>query len=595
MPRPRQNQATDPYGARRRRPQPVYDGPKPSPGTVPQPGPYTGGRRRPTGLPPSLGGGLPGVKPPKPGAPGWGAVGSVGNTTPPGVNTGGVQTMTFSGNRPAPAPGQMRGPGQTVGFDTQADPWRSRPPQQPKQPDPWSPDRQTARPQPYKPQGYNPATTVYQGTRQGFGAPQAPQAPQGPPPNVDPGAYNALVQLGISQGMPPALAAQKAAALFGPDGQRIPGSMTITQAEAEAAGLNLSGGGLMTGAMGQPTSNMNGPGGIIDQANQALAAGIITPQQHADALAWAQQNAGSTYNVAGQNGQSMIGGPLPGQASTPGVQYTQPGIPQQGLPPHPGSPGGIAGIQTPPPSDNPLGFQAVPTPGPAPTWPGGLPPGAHYLGGQGQGQGQGQAPQSPWGAPPAPQPDTGSVQGATAPNPSQTLPLSPQFEASRRAASDQLSATLAQIGVAREEIPAMVNMITARMGTDQAFDTNMLNEAMNGRGLYDSGIRAQDTQQLNQGYDRQRQDMAFDVARQYRDLATQESQARLSYEQQLAEMLLELAQETIGDPSAPIEGVAPYDLDYDPALTGKGGMGIPRFDMPKPGGRKKPKGRRRKK
>jgi hypothetical protein len=181
------------------------------------------------------------------------------------------------------------------------------------------------------------------------------------------------------------------------------------------------------------------------------------------------------------------------------------------------------------------------------------------------------------------------------------LPLSPAFEAQRRAVNDQLSATLAQIGVAQQEIPAMVNMITARMSTQQGLDTNRLNESMIGRGLYDSSIRQQDTGYLNADYDRGRQDVAMDAVRQYRDLATQQSQARTYAEQQLAEMLLALAQETLGDPSAPVEGTSPFGLDY-PDLGGVDpGFSVPSVDLPRKaaaGGRKRTApatGKRRKK
>jgi hypothetical protein len=124
------------------------------------------------------------------------------------------------------------------------------------------------------------------------------------------------------------------------------------------------------------------------------------------------------------------------------------------------------------------------------------------------------------------------------------LPLDPLYEQQRRGIEDQLAAQLAAIGVEREQIPAITQLLTSRMATQQEESTRQLNEGMNARGLYNSGIRTTDLARSDLGYERQRQDLAMQMAERQRALAQQEAEARAAYQSQLMEALLGLAERT---------------------------------------------------
>lgn len=121
------------------------------------------------------------------------------------------------------------------------------------------------------------------------------------------------------------------------------------------------------------------------------------------------------------------------------------------------------------------------------------------------------------------------------------LPLTPEYEAQMRLIEDQLSASLASIGVAREQIAPMVKLMMERMGTQQGIDTEALQEGLVDRGIYDSGTTTRDWSRLNADYARQAQDLGLQSAQQYSDLAAQEGQAYLNYQQQMIEALIQRA------------------------------------------------------
>jgi hypothetical protein len=128
--------------------------------------------------------------------------------------------------------------------------------------------------------------------------------------------------------------------------------------------------------------------------------------------------------------------------------------------------------------------------------------------------------------------------------PQNFLPMTAGYESGRRGAEDQLAAQLMAIGVSREQIPAYLAMMGARAGTDQTYATRSLNSNMADRGIYDSGIRPYlETRDVGIPYGRQAQDLALGAAGQYSDLAAQEGGAYLSYDQQLAELMLQRAAE----------------------------------------------------
>lgn len=132
-----------------------------------------------------------------------------------------------------------------------------------------------------------------------------------------------------------------------------------------------------------------------------------------------------------------------------------------------------------------------------------------------------------------------------------TLMLSPQGEAVRRGLDDELAGTLTRLGVQRDQIPAMVKLMTARLESDQTEDLRQTDEAANARGVYNSGMRTTNRHNVTQGYDRQRQDLASNIAQQFSDLAQQEADARSRYNQGLTDLLLSLANDASNDPNYP--------------------------------------------
>ena len=108
------------------------------------------------------------------------------------------------------------------------------------------------------------------------------------------------------------------------------------------------------------------------------------------------------------------------------------------------------------------------------------------------------------------------------------LPMTAEFEAGRRAIMDQLASTLAQIGVARDQIPYVVKMFDARMKTDMEYETNRVREAMSGRGVLNSGATGTTLQRdVYRPLGRAKQDFTLDVAGQEADLASAEAEAQL--------------------------------------------------------------------
>lgn len=131
------------------------------------------------------------------------------------------------------------------------------------------------------------------------------------------------------------------------------------------------------------------------------------------------------------------------------------------------------------------------------------------------------------------------------------LPLSPEFEAGRRALEDELSGTLASIATSREELMSMVELVKARLATDLADEKRMIDEQMNARGIFDSGVRTRDTNRAQFQSDRTLVDVGLDAAGKLNQLAASESGARSSYLKGLAELLMNAARNSATDENAP--------------------------------------------
>lgn len=130
------------------------------------------------------------------------------------------------------------------------------------------------------------------------------------------------------------------------------------------------------------------------------------------------------------------------------------------------------------------------------------------------------------------------------------MPLDPFYEAARRLLEDQLRQQLAGFAAQRPELLSANNLFMQRLGTNQGIDTSHLNASLASHGIFNSGIRTTDTERLNTGYDRQRQDAAFDLARSLGGIAQGQSQARLNYGQGLMEAQLDSARRLGQDPYA---------------------------------------------
>jgi hypothetical protein len=126
------------------------------------------------------------------------------------------------------------------------------------------------------------------------------------------------------------------------------------------------------------------------------------------------------------------------------------------------------------------------------------------------------------------------------------------FEQARRALDDSLSAELAQLGVEEAQIPSWVNLVTARLATDQRETERRANEAANARGLYGSTIRTDTLGGIGQTFGRSREDLATEAAGMFTDIARRRSGAHAGYGQRLAELLLALASEQAKNPRTPV-------------------------------------------
>lgn len=322
-----------------------------------------------------------------------------------------------------------------------------------------------------------------------------------------------------------------------------------------------------------------GPGGIMNDPQ------VVGLQQEADALLGqffqAQYGAAQGQGVApGSPAAKLLGHPyaptgpvgdprVPGQA--PASQTAQPPapVPQTPSPPGVGQYPISQGNPLPPGTQYPgkpmtqpfpqgigqqMGQQMAPQGfGPAPTGgpqymkgPGGPPSKAggaigQYQGGKKTGGKGGQGQQQGGKNPPIPPVTYAPPPPQSGAAPGDYFPIDPLYEAQRRAADDALSAELASIGIARDQIPAVRDLLLARMATDQGETNRQINNVMNDRGIWDSGITTANIARSDLQYDRARQDQAFQFQQVLNELLGRESEATLGYDQNLMEAMLALA------------------------------------------------------
>ena len=122
------------------------------------------------------------------------------------------------------------------------------------------------------------------------------------------------------------------------------------------------------------------------------------------------------------------------------------------------------------------------------------------------------------------------------------LPFTPGFESGLRGLQDVYNANLMNYQTQMQQVGPQAELQLARNATDQQAAMQRLLGQMAGRGLYDSGIqRYLANQEIEIPYGRQSQDIANWQAQQYAALQGGIGQANLGYQQQLADLYLQLA------------------------------------------------------
>ncbi len=134
------------------------------------------------------------------------------------------------------------------------------------------------------------------------------------------------------------------------------------------------------------------------------------------------------------------------------------------------------------------------------------------------------------------------------------LPLDAIYEAQRRALDDQFQSSLDVLGPLREQIRAQQQLALARMETNRGYDTDAMMNDLAARGIVGSGIQAGDEADLATRYLRMTQDLGTATGGALSDVASQRGDLRGDYRNQLAELLLQLAQRSAQSPYTPRRG-----------------------------------------
>jgi hypothetical protein len=128
------------------------------------------------------------------------------------------------------------------------------------------------------------------------------------------------------------------------------------------------------------------------------------------------------------------------------------------------------------------------------------------------------------------------------------LPMTPQFEASRRGLEDALAGSQAGITAERSLVDPWYQFMSERLGTDKRYADERLMQDLAERGLVGSGpeqfLRTRD---IERPYGRAGQDLSIEAAQQLAALAQQEGGAGLEYNQGLMEALLNMAAQQSAD------------------------------------------------
>lgn len=129
------------------------------------------------------------------------------------------------------------------------------------------------------------------------------------------------------------------------------------------------------------------------------------------------------------------------------------------------------------------------------------------------------------------------------------LPLDPQFEMQMRLLNDQLTQALTGANSSKEQLSAYGKQQSGRLSTNQGIEHQDLKDNLAARGVMNSSLYGSNLGDLETNYLRQRQDLANNLASGFSDIYGQESEAILSYNQQLQEALMDLANRAANDRS----------------------------------------------
>jgi len=151
---------------------------------------------------------------------------------------------------------------------------------------------------------------------------------------------------------------------------------------------------------------------------------------------------------------------------------------------------------------------------------------------QGQGPAGSNAPASP--APTAP--------------PQDFLPYNAAFESGVRSLSDLYNQQQMGYQTQMDQLQPAMNYQLAQLGTNQMYENRGLDESLADRGVFDSSINPYlRTRDIGIPYDRQRQALALQGTSDISNLTSQMGESQLGYNEQLANLYLQLAAQQAED------------------------------------------------
>lgn len=157
------------------------------------------------------------------------------------------------------------------------------------------------------------------------------------------------------------------------------------------------------------------------------------------------------------------------------------------------------------------------------------------------------------------------------------LPNSPEFMRAEMTLMDELSRTLMDLGIARDQIPAEIAQFKARFETDTGLRQRQTSQAMADRGIMGSSVASRAEWEAQIPEARHWRDYLMGQQGRYNELAQGELGAKLGYKRSMEELLYDYAQ---GLHEAPPSSVYSGNRDY----YEQGGGNQPYYNASAPGG-----------